>query len=178
MSKYRQDEDRLNELKTGNHRAWKLFFDENIEAFSLFTMKYGQIDREQAAGIFQEAVIILHRNCTEGKLTAPLRSSLQTYLFAIGKNLCRRGGKAHLQFPENLPELPENPFEAEDDRRHNAALVKSLLGRIGEKCRQFLTLVFLEEMPQPDIMQQMEIPSDEAFRKRKFDCLKKMRTLI
>ncbi len=178
MSKYRQDEERLNELKTGNHRAWKRFFDENSEAFLLFTMKYGQTDREQAYGIFQEALVILHRNCTGGKLVPPLRSSLQTYLFAIGKNLCRRGGKNHLQFPENLPDLPENPFELDDERRHNAALVKSLLGRIGDKCREFLTLVFLEEMPQVDIMQQMEIPSDEAFRKRKFDCLKKMRTLL
>ncbi len=141
-------------------------------------MKYGKASRAQAFDLYQEALIALHRNVTGGKVEAPLRASLQTYLFGIGKNLCRRAGEQHLSFPENLPELPENPFEEADTRRHNAALVQSLLNKIGEKCRTFLTLVFIEEQPQKDIMAALEIPSDEAFRKRKFDCLKKMRVAI
>ncbi len=178
MSKYQQDEERLVQLTTGGQRAWKAFFDEHLDVFLLFVMKYGQVSRDQAFEHYQEAIIILHRKVVDGKLEAPLRSSLQTYLCGIGKNLCRRSGNDRLTFPENIPDIPEDPINELTERQHNATLVKSLLNRIGEKCRQFLTLLFLEETPQPDIMSHMEIPSDEAFRKRKFDCLKKMRGLV
>lgn len=176
MSKYQQEEDQLIQLKSGDRRVWKRFFDEHLEPFQLFVMKYGKVSKEDSFGLFQDAIIILHRNVSGGKLAPPLKSKLQTYLFAIGKNLCRRrGGAGRLQFPEYLPELPENPQEEMDERQHNAALVKSLLAKIGEKCRQFLSLLFLEEMPHDEIMATMAIPSNEAFRKRKFDCLKKLR---
>ena len=178
MSNYSQDEDQLMRLNTGSHREWKLFFDEHIEGFLFFIMKYAQVQQEEAHNIYQEAIIIFHRNVTRGKLEPPLRSSLSTYIYGIGKNLCRQQTGSKLSFPENLPELPQNPFEEEDERCHNAAVVKNLLGRIGEKCREFLMLAFLDEKPQEEIMAQMEIPSAEAFRKRKHDCLKKMRALI
>lgn len=176
MSKYRQDEEQLIQLKSGDRQAWKQFFDEQLDPFQRFVMKYGQVAHDESFGIFQDAIVILHRNVSAGKLEAPLKSKLQTYLFAVGKNLCRRRpGSGRLQFPEHLPDIPQNPIEEDHERKHNAALVKNLLERIGEKCRQFLTLLFLEETPQDEIMATMEIPSPEAFRKRKFDCLKKMR---
>jgi RNA polymerase sigma factor (sigma-70 family) len=178
MSKYRQDEERLTQLATGYQRAWKQFFDENLDAFLGFTMKYAKVSREESFNLYQEALVILHRNVTENKLGAPLRSSLQTYLLGIAKNLCRRKGSSALVFPENIPDVPQNPIEEETERKHLAALVRNLLNKIGEKCRQFLTLVFLEEQAQQDIMDALNIPSDEAFRKRKHDCLKKMREFI
>lgn len=178
MTRYSQDEAQLARLNSGSHREWKEFFDQHVEAFILFVIKYGHVQREEAYNIYQEAVVIFHRNVTRGKLTTPLRSSLSTYIYGIGKNLCRRKTNTKLSFPENLPELPEFPFEEEDNKRHNAAIVKNLLDRIGEKCRSFLIMVFLEEKQQEEIMDRMEIPSSEAFRKRKHDCLKKMRALL
>lgn len=178
MSKYQQDEETLHRLKTGDHRHWKHFFDSHLEAFQLFLAKYGSLQRDAALDLYQEAVVILHRNITGGKLEAPLRASLQTYLFGVGKNLCRRKGSNLLAFPADLPDLPLNPIEEEEERRHNAALVKGLLARIDEKCRQFLTLIFLEERPQAEIVAQLAIPTAEAFRKRKHDCLKKMRGAV
>ncbi len=178
MSKYLQDEDLLAELKTGNQRTWKQFFDEHLEVFQLFVMKYGKLSREEAFGLYQEGIIILHRNISDNKLESPLRASLQTYLFGIGKNLCRRKSSGQLNFPDEIPDIPQYPFEESEERKHNAALVKGLLQKIGEKCRQFLTLVFLEELEAEQIMPAMDIPSPEAFRKRKHDCLKKMRELL
>ena len=178
MSKYLQDEELLAELKTGHQRAWKQFFDEHLEVFQLFVMKYGKVSREQAFERYQEAIIILHRNISDHKLEMPLRASLQTYLFGIGKNLCRRQGNSQLNFPDEIPDIPQYPFEELEERKHNATLVKGLLRKIGDKCRQFLTMIFLEELETEQIMSTLDIPSPEAFRKRKHDCLKKMRELL
>lgn len=178
MDKYGQDEKRLERLKTGSHRDWKLFFDDHLEAFLLFVMKYGQINKDEALEIYQEAIIIFHRNVTNGRLVTPLRSSLSTYIYGIGKNLCRRKPGSNLSFPENLPDLPQTPFEEEENRRHNVIWVKSLLERLGGKCREFITMTFLDEKSMEEIMSTMDIPTPEAFRKRKHDCLKKIRSLI
>ena len=175
MSKYKQDEDSLSQLKTGDHRHWKRFFDGHLEAFQLFLFKHGSVSRETALDMYQEAIVIMHRNITSGKLDAPLRAGLQTYLFGIGKNLCRRKGSNLLSFPADLPDLPSDPMAEAEDHKHNVTRVKALLARIDEKCRQFLSMIFLEEMPQEDILRHLSIPSSEAFRKRKHDCLKKMR---
>ncbi len=53
-----------------------------------------------------------------------------------------------------------------------------MLNKLGGMCRQFLTLVFIEEKEAVEVCQLMQIPSQEAFRKRKFDCLRKMRKLV
>ncbi|MFQ5446287.1 MAG: RNA polymerase sigma factor, partial [Saprospiraceae bacterium] len=167
MSKYRQDEELLSQLKAGNHLVWKRFFDEHLDAFLRFVMKYGAVSKDRAFEFYQDAIIVLHRKVTEGQLAAPLRSSLQTYLFGIGKNLCRRTASGRLSFPADVPDIPEHPMEEVHERQHNAAVVKSLLQRIGDKCREFLTLVFLDELPQDEIIEKLAIPSNEAFRKRK-----------
>jgi RNA polymerase sigma factor (sigma-70 family) len=178
MSKYLQDEKLLVELKAGHQRAWKQLFDEHLEAFQLFVMKYGKVSKEKAFELYQEGVIILHRNISDQKLESPLRASLQTYLFGIGKNLCKRTSSNYLNFPDEIPDVPQYPFEEIEERKHNAALVRGLLQKIGEKCRQFLTMIFLEEIETEQIMSALEVPSAEAFRKRKHDCLKKMRELL
>jgi len=178
MSKYRQDEKLLIQLKSGDRQRWHSFFDDNRQPFAAFLIKYGNVDSDEADQMYQEAIVLLHRNIREGKLETPLRSSLRTYLFAIGKNLCRKRGRSKLTFPDEVPDLPENPIEEEHDRHHCAELVSRLLNKLGGMCQQFLTLVFIEEKEPKEVCDLMKIPSPEAFRKRKFDCLRKMRKLV
>ncbi len=101
MSKYRQDEKLLKDLKNGDRNRWHRFFDDHRQPFAAFLIKYGHVDNVEADQLYQEAVVLLHRNIREDKLQTPLRSSLRTYLFAIGKNLCRKRGRSKLTFPEN-----------------------------------------------------------------------------
>lgn len=178
MSNYRQDEKLLMQLKNGDRQRWHRFFEDNRQPFAAFLVKYGNVNNNEADQMYQEAIVLLHRNIREERLVTPLRSSLRTYLFAIGKNLCRKRSQSKLIFPDEVPDLPENPIEDEHHRRHCAELVSRLLNKLGGMCKQFLTLVFIEEKPAREVCELMQIPSPEAFRKRKFDCLRKMRRLV
>lgn len=178
MSNYLQEEELLKKLKNGDRQCWHSFFIQQRRPFAIFVMKYSNVDEEEADQLYQESIVILHQNIREGKLLSPLKSSLRTYLFGIGKNLCRKRYRSNLTFPEQIPDLPENPIDDAHHRLHCADLVKRLLEKIDSNCRQFLTLVFIEEKPAKEVCQIMQIPSPEAFRKRKFDCLRRMRSLL
>lgn len=178
MNKYRQDEILLAQLQKDDRQQWHSFFDEHRQPFAAFLIKYGMVDADEADQMYQEALVLLHRNIREGRLSAPLRSSLRTYLFGIGKNLCRKKGRSKLSFPDEVPDIPENPIEEEHERHHCEVLVSQLLNKLGGMCQEFLTLVFIEEKEASEVCAAMDIPSQEAFRKRKFDCLKRMRKLM
>ncbi len=178
MSNYGKDESVLRQLQMGNRKAWEEFFHEHREAFKGFVKNYGRVDEELAESMYQEAVVLLHRNIRSARLQPPLRSSLRTYLFGIAKNLCRQQHRNPLNFPPKLPELPDYWFEQKVEQQHNTALVRSLLERLGGMCSEFLRLVFIEEKTQEEVCRLMQIPSPEAFRKRKHDCLKRIRKLL
>ncbi|MCB0572745.1 MAG: sigma-70 family RNA polymerase sigma factor, partial [Phaeodactylibacter sp.] len=59
-----------------------------------------------------------------------------------------------------------------------AELVRRLLDKIGEPCKRLLELIFVHGYVMDAVAEELELPSAGAARKRKFDCLKKMRDLI
>lgn len=178
MSNYRQDEELLQGLRGGNRELWQSFYREHEQPFVAFVIKYGGLDNVEADALYQEAIVLLHRNIREGRLLAPLRSTLRTYLFGIAKNLCRKHGRGNISFPGTLPDIPENQMEVQQAQQHHAALVAHLLKSLGGMCEKFLRLVFIEERDQDEVSRLMQIPSAEAFRKRKHDCLKRIRKLM
>ena len=78
------DDAQLEQLRTGDPTAWRTLYEENRSPFRLYFIRYGTAP-EIATEMFQEAMIILNRNIRTGKLQAPLRSTLRTYIIGIGR---------------------------------------------------------------------------------------------
>lgn len=179
MSKYPKDERRLEQLRKGQDRDWQLFYNDIRSPFRLFIMKHSKCEPPEAVELFHEAMVIFHKKVTQNQLLAPLRSSLKTYLFGIGKMLVlKRFSVEGTTWDDAIPDIPIAPaVEALEQDRQNAAIVKGLLAKIGEPCRQLLELFYLKGFAMDAIAETMALPSEGAVRKRKFDCLKKLRGL-
>lgn len=180
MSNYRKEEERLTMLQTGSHASWKLAYDEWREPFLLFFLQNGAGEREEVITLFQDAMVVLYHNVTTGKLTAPLQSTLRTYLIGIGKRLYLRQKENNArQWKDDIPDTPVLPeVEDQEEQRHRAELVRRLLQQIGEPCRTILDMVYLRSFAMEAVAEELGLPSEGAARKRKFDCLKKMRDLL
>lgn len=180
MSKYKTDEHRLESLIQGKERAWQTIYDDIREPFRLFFLKNSNLDPEQAIELYQEAMVVFHKNVTRGKLVAPLQSALKTYLIGIGKMLyLKKSGKKIDAWIDEIPDQAIMPVvEDQAERKDQKELVRRLLDRIGEPCKQLLTLVYIKGYVMEAVADEMNFPSQGAVRKRKFDCLKKMREMI
>ena len=180
MGNYREDEKRLDLLKTGRDQAWKDWYDEMREPFRLFFIKYGAIEPETALSLFHDAMVIFHANVREQKLEAPLKSTLRTYLFGIGKILLKKQGiQLENVIDGEIPEIPIQPnVETTAEQQENASLVRDLLNKLGEPCKSLLQLIYIKGYAMEAVAEELDIPSAGAVRKRKFDCLKKLRALM
>ncbi|MEM1216930.1 MAG: sigma-70 family RNA polymerase sigma factor [Bacteroidota bacterium] len=179
MSKYAKDETVLKTLATGKTAAWRQVYDDWRSPFRLYFLKYTKQSPEQVNELFQDAMVVLHRKIVNGGLQAPLQSTLKTYLFGIGKMLYRKQRSASVNWEDDIPEVAI-PSEAENRivMQEQAAWVRQLLDRIGDKCRDILEKIYLQGYSMEAAAEDLGMSGAGAARKRKFDCLKKMRQMI
>ncbi|WP_020536234.1 RNA polymerase sigma factor [Lewinella cohaerens] len=179
MSNYAADESRLQTLATGSDSAWRVLYDDLRSPFRLFFLKHTNWPPEQVSALYQDAMVVLHRKVTTGSLAAPLRSSLRTYLFGVGKMIYRKQGGAKTQWEEEVPEVAIPPgVEDRIAQREQAAWIRNLLNRMDEKCRNILRKVYLHSYSMEAIAEDLGLSGAGAARKRKYDCLQRMRKLI
>ncbi|MCB0652923.1 MAG: sigma-70 family RNA polymerase sigma factor [Saprospiraceae bacterium] len=178
-SNYQNEEKLLEQLAGGDDRVWKDFYHDVREVFCGHFIKYARINPSQALELLHEAMVILHRKAVNGSLKAPLQSRLSTFLVGIGKNLCRRKGFSVAdEGEESMMHLADNWINEHEDAEENAAIVKSILGKIGEPCKTLLTLYYLEGYSMEAVASNMDMPSSGAAKKKKFDCLKAIRQML
>ena len=180
MTKHREEEERLRRLREDGDDSWRTFYRDMRDPFRLYFFKYARLDATEVGELFQEAMIIFHRNVSNGKLGTPLQSSLKTYLFGIGKMLCRkRSGGKEVLWEDDIPEQGvAAEIETATERQEKAEMVRRLLNRVGEPCRSLLHLVYIKGYAMESVAAEMDFPSEGAVRKRKFDCLKKLRAML
>lgn len=179
MNKYAKDEQRLKELSSGNSAKWRLLYEELRSPFRLYFLKYSGQRPEVISELYQDAMVVLHRKVTSGDLQPPLKSSLKTYLFGVGKMLLRKRLDVKNAWDDEIPEIAV-PAAAEDRIRteEQAAWIKAILAKLGEKCREILEKVYLQGFSMEAVAEDLNLSSAGAARKRKFDCLKRARQLI
>lgn len=178
---YSEDEKILKAFKREDQVIMKAFYDNQKEAFLSFIMGKFSMSADHAAILFQDSFTTLYLNIRKGSLELPLKSSLRTYLFSLGKykalnNIRNQKNKSFVdEIPDEavLPQV-ERMLEIEETKKKT----KALLERIGEPCRKLLTYLFIEEKDYEEVGRLLGIEKSGTLRKRKFDCLKKMRALL
>jgi RNA polymerase sigma factor (sigma-70 family) len=178
MSKYPEDDQLLSALAAGDEASWNTLYDDLRSPFRLYFIKTGY-DPEKTIALFQEAMVILHKNIISGKLEAPLHSTLKTYLIGVGRILVMRSSKEHYSWETEIPDLG---MEAEVERYHEqkaqASMVSKLLEQLGDPCKKLLELFYMQNYVMEAIAEAMNLPSAGAARRRKHDCLKRLRNLM
>jgi RNA polymerase sigma factor (sigma-70 family) len=178
MSKYPDDDQILKSLANGKESSWRKLYDDLRSPFRLYFIGNG-CTPEEAIELFQEAMVILHRKVISKQLQPPMQSTIKTYLIGVGRILMMRRGK---QKPGMDHEFPELGIDAEVDNQHEqvakARLVQSLLSQLDVPCRKILELFYLKNYVMEAIAEELALPSAGAVRRRKHDCLKRLRALM
>ena len=178
---YAEDEQILLAIKNEDQVSMKAFYLTQKHPFISFIQMKFSLDEETAGTLYQDCYTDMFVNIRAGKLQAPLKASLKTYLFSIGKYKSLNYLRNRVSTTSNN-EFPDIPIEPEVERslelKEKGKMVRILLQKIGDPCKRLLTLLYIEEKDYDEAGSILGIEKTGTLRKRKFDCLKKLRTFI
>jgi RNA polymerase sigma factor (sigma-70 family) len=136
--------------------------------------------RDDGLDMFHEGIIVLDRNIRQDKFRG--ESSLTLYLFSICRllwmNQLRKNQRIDLQ---DDPKTMDNPGATTPEldflstERQN--LLRQLLERLGEKCREVLEMWQLSYSME-EIAEALGLSSEKMARKRKYRCQQSLLELI
>ncbi len=135
---------------------------------------------EEAKDIFQDGLIVFYNQVLNGKFKK--ESTIKTYLFAICKNLWlkRLSKKRSKTNIELLPDQPADQVGIVEILIGNEEeqLVATLVAKLGEPCREILTLFYYDRFSMKQIKELLELASEQVVKNKKLKCMKKLRQMV
>jgi len=157
------------------------YFDDAVTEIKL---KGGSED--DAADIFQEAVLILIEKIKAGKFRH--ESSVKTFLVGIARNLWlfekrtrerRSSREMHYSATENSQintedlDIGERFFS-----KSNTDIIQALFKQVGEICSKILIGFYYENSSMKNLLQRFHFDNEQVLRNRKARCMKKLKKLL
>ena len=160
----------------------KLYY-EHRNAFFGFGKKYSLTDTE-LADIYQDAFLALRKQAISGKLYE-VKSSLKTYLFGIGKHLIynelkRQNNFTRININDNneVARSHEIVLNTNTDLTLEQKLLQKYFKKLGEKCKNVLTLFYYRGLTNEEIAQKENYENEAVVRSQKSRCLKTLKEYI
>jgi RNA polymerase sigma factor (sigma-70 family) len=169
----------IQQLKENDSKTIKKIYVDNRTKFIAFASKYNLGD-EVILDVYQDAIIALCENARKGKLDN-LQSSVDTYLFSIGKfmiyQLLKKNKKMHVVDDLNLVDYA---FESYDDEKEDAEikLLQTAFENLGEKCKKLIQLFYYEEKKLDEILTILNYNNKDVLKSQKSRCMKQLKDLI
>ena len=187
-SKYPHDDELFKRIKEGDQLLLKKLHGQYWIYFYSYFKKRKNLNHEAILDIYANSFTTFYINIRDGKLVAPLKCKLKTYLIAIGIKYRlkyfddKNRNKEDPLDDEDLEKIKEAHMEPEIENQHNeedlSTFIKELLNKLDANCKQLLTLKYIKEFADDAIAKKMNIASTGAVRQRRFKCLEKLRNLL
>ncbi|CAH1000817.1 hypothetical protein LEM8419_01899 [Neolewinella maritima] len=179
-----EDADLFDALKDGRYELIDQVYLQHREAFITYAQRQLHATEEDATDCFQDAVIAFYKNIVGGRLVE-LTCSIRTYLFSIGKRLVYRRNHQRQREQPTDHEAGINPADELDwslidrfENEHQRTILQQAMAKLGEPCRELLTLYYYHHYPIESVMNALDLPSAGATRIKKMRCLKELKKLV
>lgn len=173
----------ISSIRSGDYTLVDQLYEDYRSLFVQWLQQHFKAMEHEAVDIFQDAVIIFYRNITSGKVDR-LKSSIKTYLFAIGKHLWlkRFRKKQRTSYLEELPDISYEGWDTsiiqEVESADQRARLDAALGQLDEKCRRLLVLAYFHRYSTEALQHEFDYSSADVVRTKKYRCLNQLRTLL
>ena len=175
------DEVIIDRINAGDQSALaQVYTDYKSEFVAWLTSRY-QCSREEAKELYQVCIVILHDNILKGKLTE-LKSSLKTYLFAVGKNKFLESKKSESRFTNDVEssgiEIDTVASWEKEEKEMRLEKVESGMEMLGDPCKTILELFYYHDMTMDDIAEHLAYKNRDTAKNLKYKCLNRLRKIF
>jgi len=172
------DQQVIDKIREGDQKMLIHLYKRNVGPIRSYILRNNG-DAPDVEDMLQESLVILWQNVHKEGFV--LSSKLDTYLYAIAKNLwlkqLRKNGRMHLSDfqSDHSPDLADTTEEYNDDKY---AILSKYLHQLGETCRDLLSHFYFEQWDMEKIAQQMQFANADTAKAKKYQCKKKLESLI
>lgn len=173
-----RDQQWIQSLKNGQKETLDVIYLQYKEGFLDFANRY-PITVDDGLDIYQDSIIVLYENILRGKLDQ-LKSSIKTYLYAVGKykifaRLKVESQHEALQGDELIEDMTLLEIETAEER---LKLLQQAYLHLGPRCQEVLKLFYYEGLKLEDIKDRLSYDSKNTVKSQKSRCLKQLKDLI
>ena len=166
--------DILSRLQSGDESALTVLYRQYRAPFVAWAMRHYACREADALDAFQDSVIIFYEQVASGRITS-LHSSVQTYLFAIGKNRLTGHYRSRSRVTTGIDtlarELATPPTEPDD----TLPLLLDLIQGLGEPCARILYWYYFLRFSMEAIAERLAYRSPDVAKTQKNRCLNRLR---
>lgn len=175
---YSEDQQLLEKMKEGDDKGIQELYGLYREDFINYAQQNYQLEEEQAVDALQDAMVCLHNNIVKGKNFA-LTSSLETYLYAIGKNVIQhKFKKLSIEEENNVAEGLTIEIIDDISLDERQQVVSSLLENMEEPCKTILRLFYFKRFSPNAIAQHLEYNNENEAKKQKLRCISILKKMV
>ncbi|SOE21052.1 RNA polymerase sigma factor, sigma-70 family [Spirosomataceae bacterium TFI 002] len=166
-------------IQSGDNTVVKTLYEDSKQPFLRFASRFS-VQQADIEDIYQDAIVALIENIRKGKVST-LKSSIGTYLFAIGKLMIfqklKKGSKTEARSEFDSLGLVWEEFD-DDAEMEKSALLNSSLSKLGDQCKKLLTMFYYDNKKLDSISTEMGYESKDVTKSQKSRCLKKLKELM
>jgi RNA polymerase sigma factor (sigma-70 family) len=168
------------EIKEGNEHTLTKIYKAYRDEFIRWSNRHYQCPEELAKDVYQVSIVIFYENIVSGKLTE-LKSSVKTYLFAIGKNKILEQN-VELRKREKMQDyFVQEPLEEHTSAEEREEIMKALekaLGELGEPCKTLLELYYYKNFTIEQIASALGYKGNDSAKTQKYKCLTRLKKIF
>lgn len=169
-------------IRQGDEKLLHQLYLQYRDKFLRWVMGQYRCNESDASETYQKAFTILYFNIKDGKV-AELTSTLETYLYGIGKNVFRERFKdkhAKTQDIDERFDLRDNGDNVDEveAKQHRKTVVQRLLKAIGEPCRSILKLYYFKRFSMESVAENVGYKNEKVAKKKKYQCLQSLRKKV
>ncbi len=160
--------------KTNPNQAISQLYDQHFGMLEHYILQNSG-SQDDAADLIQEVMLVFVKLVSDEKYRG--EASIKSLLYSICRNLWitelrkRKATAARNERYEGEKDLFDSTINEQISRTENLKFVMDLFDKLGEKCRQILTLFYYEDYSMKEICEKMDFSSDQVLRNKKYKCL-------
>lgn len=131
---------------------------------------------DQLSDAYSEAILILYANVQSGKLTK-LTTSVEGYLFAIGRNTLRNESRKMGKFFPLKIDLPDDDTSESEKQLEEEEILQKCLAKMGNRAQQMFSLLIFEGKSIAEVAKVMQFSNTLSASTAKHKFMTKLKKL-
>ena len=170
----------IEEIRIHNRKVIAEVYEKYHHTFLHFACKTYKVEEQLARDVYQDTFLNFLSNIQNGKLST-LTSSLETYLFQIGKFQIFNNMRAKNKFAKSLNyDPPDETFSDEEHKEKDKKLdiVVNAIKILDEKCAGLLSDFYVKGEKYESLMSKFGFSTHDSIKSQKYKCMKKLESVV